>query len=239
MIPSLVVGAILLGSGPVHPVHLIPTHRGDDPAVRIWLNRNGRYRVGDRAKVQVQTRGDGYLIVLHVDPYNRLRVLFPLDPGDDNFVRGGKRIEIVGRGGRQAFTVEARSGRGTVYAAISPDPFHFDALVAGGQWDLRALDSVRISKDREADLNDVVRRIAQSDFDYDLFSYSVSQYVAYGYPYYPGYFGYPYYPGYLGYSYYPGYFGYPFYPGFGGPRVFVGLGFGHGFGGFGHHHFHH
>ena len=97
MIPSLVAGAILLSSSAVQLVHPILSRSDDDPAVRIWLNRNGRYRAGDRAKVQVQTRNDGYLIVLHVDPYNRLRVLFPLEPADDDFVRGGKRIEIVGR----------------------------------------------------------------------------------------------------------------------------------------------
>src|SRR5882724_11543170 len=96
----------------------------DDPAVRIWLSDDGRYQRGDRAKVQVKAREDGYLVVLNVAPDGRLRVLFPLDPSDDALIRGGKKYEILGRGGREAFTVDQR-GRGTVYAAISRDPFRF------------------------------------------------------------------------------------------------------------------
>src|SRR5882724_12629424 len=98
--------------------------RQDDPAIRIWLSDDGRYQRGDRAKVQVKAREDGYLLVLNVDPDGRLRVLFPLDPSDDALIRGGKKYEILGRGGREAFTVDQR-GRGTVYAAMSRDPFRF------------------------------------------------------------------------------------------------------------------
>ena len=62
-------------------------------------------------------------MVLHADPDGHLRVLFPLDPKDDNFVRGGRKYEIRGRGGRESFTADDRNGRGTVYAAVSHDPF--------------------------------------------------------------------------------------------------------------------
>ena len=73
---------------------------GDDPAIQIWINNDRRFLPGDRAKVQVRTREDGYLLVLHVDPDGHLRVLFPLDPRDDDFIRGGRKYEIRGRGGR-------------------------------------------------------------------------------------------------------------------------------------------
>ena len=62
---------------------------GDDPAIQIWISNDRRFLPGDRAKVQVRTRQDGYLLVFHVDPAGHLRVLFPIDPGDDSFVRGG------------------------------------------------------------------------------------------------------------------------------------------------------
>jgi len=210
MIPFLLLAATF--SGGVSAPPLPSTH--DDPSIRLWLSDDGRYRPGDRASVRVQTRDDGYLIVLHVDPERQVRVLFPLNPGDDNFVRGGKRYEIHGRGGREAFTVTGRSARGTVYAAVSRERFRLDRYAEGGQWNLAALDSVRISDDPEADLNAFVRDIAQGAFDYDLLGYGTYR-RAYAYV--------PYY----GYGY-----GYPFYPPF-ASGLFFGFGFDGGFRPFG------
>ena len=119
----------------------------DDPAIQIWISNDRRFLPGDRAKVQVRTREDGYLVVLHVDPNGHLRVLFPLDPGDDDFVRGGRKYEIRGRGGRESFTVDNDRGRGTVYAAVSHDPFKFDQFVLGDHWDYRNLAPQRLSSD--------------------------------------------------------------------------------------------
>ena len=91
----------------------------DDPAIQVWISSDRKFLPGEHAKVQVRTLEDGYLIVLHVDPDGHLRVLFPIDPKDDNFVRGGRKYEIRGRGGRESFTADDRTGRGTVYAAVS------------------------------------------------------------------------------------------------------------------------
>ena len=70
-------------------------------------------------------RDDGYVVVLHADANGRVRVLFPVDPGDDNFMKGGQDYEIRGRGDKDAFQVTS-TGAGTVYAAVSMDPMHFD-----------------------------------------------------------------------------------------------------------------
>ena len=188
--------------------------RQDDPAIRIWLSDDGRYQRGDRAKVQVKAREDGYLLVLNVDPDGRLRVLFPLEPSDDALIRGGKKYEIIGRGGREAFTVDQR-GRGTVYAAISRDPFRFESYVAGEHWDYAALDAVRISDKPESDLNQFVRKIARTDFDYDILGYDVYENVVYAGP--ATAYGY-------GPAFYPSYYG---GWGWGGTSLFIGLGFGH------------
>jgi hypothetical protein len=147
--------------------------QSDDPAIRIWLNEDGRFQRGDQAKVQVRSRDDGYLLVLHLDPDNRLRVLFPLDPRDDNFVRGGRKYQVLGRGERESFEVDVRSGRGTVYAAVSRDPYRWDRFVTGDHWDFRALNDVPLSRDVEADLTEFVREIASTDFDYDFADYDV------------------------------------------------------------------
>jgi hypothetical protein len=156
-----------------HPVARPAVAPSDDPAIRIWLNEDGRFQRGDRAEVQVRTRDDGYLLVLHLDPDNRLRVLFPLDPEDDNFVRGGKKYQILGRGERETFEVDIRSGRGTVYAAVSRDPYRWDRLVVGDHWDFRALNEVPLTRDVEADLTEFVRELATADFDYDYMDYDV------------------------------------------------------------------
>jgi hypothetical protein len=179
-----------------------------DPVVKLRLSDDGRYRAGDRAKVKVETTRDGYLWVLHVDADRHLRVLFPLNPGDDNFVRAGKTIELAGRGGRETFRVADRSGRGEVFAAFARDPFAFDRFTAGGVWDLRALDAALVSRDVEADFTDLARAASRDGFDYDLAGYEIGRHLAYGRPGWGGYYGYP----------------YPWYGPYGGTRIFLGFG---------------
>ena len=160
------------------PAKAVPA-AADDPPIRIWINEDGRFLRGDRAKVHVRAEEDGYLVVLQSDTEGHLRVLFPLDPTDDNFVRGGKKYEVEGRGGRDAFDVGDRSGRGTVYAAVSRAPFRFDEYVLSDHWDYRALEPQRFPKNAEPELTDLVRRMAQGSFDYDVLSYYVVESVAY------------------------------------------------------------
>jgi uncharacterized membrane protein YgcG len=186
---------------------------GDDPAIQLWINNDRTFLPGDHGKVQVRTRDDGYLLVLHVDPDGILRVLFPLDPKDDDFVRGGKKYEIRGRGGRESFTADSKSGRGTVYAAVSGSPFHFDQFVLGDHWDYRGLAPQRLPSDPEQDLNELVRRMADATFDYDILSYNVVERVVYADNYSTPYYGYDGYYGGCGYSYYgcgSSYFGSPY-----------------------------
>jgi hypothetical protein len=157
------------------------------------------------------------LLVFHVDPEGHLRVLFPLDPDRDNFVRGGKKYEIRGRGGRESFEIDNTTGKGTVYAAVSRDAFRFDGFVEGDHWDYRALAPSRLPNDPEQDLNELVRRVAQGDFDYDLLNYYVSDQVAYRSDYSP-YYGSSYYDGCYRFSC-SSYYGSPF-------NVSIGLFFG-------------
>ena len=184
MIAALLLPLLALGtSGPT----AVPNPGGDDPAIQVWISNDRRFLPGDRAKVQVRTREDGYLLVLHADPSGHLRVLFPLDPGDDDFVRGGRKYEIKGRGGRESFTVDNDRGQGTVYAAVSHDPFRFDQFVLGDHWDYRNLAPQRLSSDPEQDLNELVRRMVDNSFDYDVLTYEVLERVVYASEYAPGY----------------------------------------------------
>ena len=64
--------------------------------VTVQLNHD-QFTSGDHARVYVQSAQDGHLVVLHADPDGRIRVLFPLDPRDDDFIRGGRKFELRGR----------------------------------------------------------------------------------------------------------------------------------------------
>ena len=159
----------------------------DDPPIQIWISNDRRFLPGEEAKVEVRAEDDGYLLVLHVDPDGYLRVLFPLDPDKDNFVRGGKKYEVRGRGDRRAFEADAK-GRGTVYAAVSREPFRFETFVVGDHWDYRTLAPSRLSSNPEPELTELVRRMAQGDFDYDILGYEVVERASYAADYYPRYY---------------------------------------------------
>src|SRR3954467_8186035 len=94
-----------------------------DPPVHVWLNSDGTYDYGDRAKVYAKSAQDGYLLVLRSDGAGRVRVLFPLEPQDDQRITGGKKHELKGRGDREAFVAADSGGQGSVLAAISKTPF--------------------------------------------------------------------------------------------------------------------
>jgi hypothetical protein len=177
--------------------------------VRVELNHD-QYSSGDKARVYVRSEQDGYLVVLHADPDGRVRVLYPLDPSDDDFIRGGKKFEVRGRGNRDAFQIEGtEASGGVVVAAVSPDAFKFDEFVRNDHWDFRALGgpSSSVKDDPLANLVDIVQRMSGGDssgrFEYDqatyvVRSYRVADYDYYGYGYHPRYgirfgFGYPYY----------------------------------------------
>jgi hypothetical protein len=146
-----------------------------DPPIRITLNSDGYYERGDRAKVRLRVADDGYVVVLRVDADGRVRVLYPLDPGDDNFVRGGHDFELRGRGDRETFFVDDASGDGTVMGAWSARPFHFERYVRGDHWDYRVLaGNDQMKDDAESGLVDLVSDMASGEhFEYDVARYSV------------------------------------------------------------------
>ncbi|MBA2457508.1 MAG: DUF4384 domain-containing protein [Gemmatimonadales bacterium] len=161
------------------PVTGTRAQSNDDPPVQLWISNDRRFLPGDRARVHVRAEDDGYLVVLHADPDGHLRVMFPIDPEDDNFVRGGKKYEVHGRGGREAFSADAGAGRGTVYAAVSRAPFSFAGYVLGDHWDYRTLSPDRLPEDPETELTEIVRLMAGGSFDYDILSYDVIERVVY------------------------------------------------------------
>lgn len=182
--------------------------------VKVWLSRDRGLRRGERVRVYVRVETDGYLAVLHAEPDGRIRMVFPLDPSDDNFLRGGREYELEARAGREAFTVYEDEGVGTVIAVLSRDPFRFDELMRGDYWDYRNRDRWVVYEDAEADLVDLAQLIAVGSYEFDLVRYDIGYGVAYRRGYRPYRYGlYPYYD--------------PFYH---RSRFVFGIGFGHRFG---------
>jgi len=174
------ITALLLTSLAVAPVEATVVAQPQTP-VKVWLNKRGNLKQGDRVRVYARTEEDGYLLILHAEPDGRIRVLLPLDPFDDNYIRGGRDVELRGRGDREAFRVYEMEGYGTVYAAFSRDPFQADAFIRGDHWDYRLFDSWRLNEnlDPEAELTALVREMAGGGhFDYDLTQYYVGERVA-------------------------------------------------------------
>jgi hypothetical protein len=106
--------------------------RSGDPGVRVWVS-DTLYQVGAGARVYVQLREPGYLVVLHIDAMGRIRVLYPAAPGDQVVVPAAAPFEVAGTGDSITFRVETR-GRGTLLAARSPHPLPSSpcATVSGG-----------------------------------------------------------------------------------------------------------
>ncbi|MBI4420861.1 MAG: DUF4384 domain-containing protein [Gemmatimonadetes bacterium] len=153
----------------------VPKPTAPEPPVRVWLSEDGDFISGDRARVFAQAAEDGYLVVLHVDVDGRVRVLFPVDPADDQFVRGGKKYELKGRGDREAFVVEDTTGRGIIVAAFAKSRFAVEKFERNGHWDYRALSSDSVKVDPEAALLDLIREMQPTErFSYDLATYVVS-----------------------------------------------------------------
>jgi hypothetical protein len=147
----------------------------DDPPLRVWLNQDGNYAYPDRAKVYVKAADSGYLVVLRADADGRVRVLFPLDPGDNQRIDAGKKYELKGRGGREAFIADDTAGHGTVLAALSASPFQVDRFARDGHWDPGALSA---SRDQVDDAESVLRGLVeQMKPSGEKFAYAVATYL--------------------------------------------------------------
>ncbi len=171
MIATAIVPLLLTAAASVPPNP--PPPSGQDQAVQVRLDKGGDYYPGHDAQVDVRTEYDGFLLVLHVDPQGRLRVLFPLEPFDEAFVEGGKQYELVNRGGRGSFYVEDADGIGAVFAAHSDFPFHVNAFAKDHRWDYQAL-WIPPEVDVETALVDLVAKMSYDGwFEYDLVEYQV------------------------------------------------------------------
>ncbi len=153
----------------------------EPPAVSIWTNHGGVYRRAARVQVFFRTEVDAYVTVLRVDTNGRVRVLFPPEPGDSNFARGGETYAVPGSDSGDTFVVDDAPGEGYVFAVASQDPFAYDAFTEDDHWSVEAIASLsdgRIHGDPNASLRNLVQQImpeGYADYDTHLLPYDVEQ----------------------------------------------------------------
>ena len=171
-------------SGPsLAPVVAVRSDDGDRPRVSVWTDRgDDPYQTGGGARVFVRADRDAYVTIFRVDTDGRVRVLFPRDPWEDNFVRGGREFEVQSTRDDDAFSVDDYPGVGYIFAVASPDPFDYDAITSGDHWDYRVVADGRVRGDPYVALTDLAQRIVPEDdsnWDYDLVPYYVQQHYDY------------------------------------------------------------
>ncbi|HSD33277.1 MAG TPA: DUF4384 domain-containing protein [Gemmatimonadales bacterium] len=147
--------------------------RLDTPPVRVWLP-DSTPSVGDAAQVYVALRDTSHLVVLHVDPSGRIRVLFPRSPTASDLVPGGETFAVGGIEEGLTFRVPG-PGIGTILAvrASARTPFRFEGLATGSGWDYEhALLLQPTAGNPFAALLDIADRIANGEaYNYDLAGY--------------------------------------------------------------------
>jgi len=163
----------------------VPTPAVYRPRVELWTNRGDAavYTRGERVRVFFKLDRDAFVTVFRVDTDGRVRVLFPREPWDDNFARGGREFEVQGRSSDDAFSIDDYAGVGYLFAVASADAFTYDAIESGDHWDYRVIADGRVRGDPYVAMTDLAERIVPegyTDWDYDVITYNVEQH--YNYP---------------------------------------------------------
>ena len=165
------------------PLRVTPPWYVDRPRVEIWTGRGDDvYQRGDAARVFFQADRDAFVTVFRVDTDGRVRVLFPREPWEDTYVRGGREYEIETTSDGRAFRVDDYPGVGYVFAVIAADPFDYAGIVTNDHWDYRVIAEGRVRGDPYVALTDLAQRIvpeAYEDWDYDIIEYHVERHYDY------------------------------------------------------------
>src|SRR2546428_3376241 len=102
------------------------------PRVEAWTDRgDSPYASGQRVRVHFRADRDAFVTILRVDTDGRVRVLFPREPWEDNFARGGRDYEVLNGSDRAAFYIDDYPGEGYVFAVTAAHPLFYDALQSG------------------------------------------------------------------------------------------------------------
>jgi hypothetical protein len=144
---------------------------------------NAVYTRGDRVRLYFRLDQDAFVTIFRVDTDGRVRVLFPREPWEDNFARGGREFEVDGQQLRnEAFIIDDYPGVGYLFAVASADPFVYDGIESADHWDYRVIADGRVRGDPYVAMTDLAEKIVPegyADWDYDVVSYNVERHYDY------------------------------------------------------------
>ena len=155
------------------------------PRIELSTDRGDAavYTRGERVRVYFRLDQDAFVTIFRVDTDGRVRVLFPREPWEDNFARGGREFEVDGQQLRnEAFTIDDYPGVGYLFAVVAADPFVYDGIQTGDHWDYRVIADGRVRGDPYVAMTDLAQRIVPEgyvDWDYDVVSYNVERHYDY------------------------------------------------------------
>ncbi|MEE8573343.1 MAG: DUF4384 domain-containing protein, partial [Gemmatimonadota bacterium] len=110
------------------------------PQIAVRITERDYFQRYERVSVTVESSTDAYLTVFRVDTDGRIRVIYPRDPRDNNFVAAGHSYRIpnpYGQRGEHAFVVDDYPGVGYVFVVASHDPFNYQPYVRNDHWEWR------------------------------------------------------------------------------------------------------
>src|SRR2546421_560838 len=153
------------------------------PRVEVWTDRgDSPYTSGQAVRTHFRADRDAFVTILRVDTDGRVRVLFPREPWENNFARGGRDYEVQSGDERDAFYIDDYPGVGYLFAVAAADPFVYDGIQSKDHWDYRLIADGRVRGDPYVALTDLAQRIVPdgySDWDYDIAPYYVQQHYDY------------------------------------------------------------
>src|SRR6266566_7419011 len=172
-----------LATTPIGGPSIPPVSVESRPRVEVWTDRgDSPYTSGQGVRTHFRADRDAFVTILRVDTDGRVRVLFPREPWEDNFARGGRDYEVQGGDERDAFYIDDYPGVGYLFAVASADPFVYDGIRSRDHWDYRLIADGRVRGDPYVALTDLAQRIVPDgygDWDYDITPYYVQQHYDY------------------------------------------------------------
>lgn len=91
--------------------------------VRVYMdNQRDLFRPGEVSRVYVRPDQDAFVAVVHITPDGDIDFLWPNDPYDDGYMRGGGSYAVTSRGGVRGIRVGSGYGIGYVLAVASDEP---------------------------------------------------------------------------------------------------------------------
>ena len=88
--------------------------------VRVWTNKE-EYQIGEKIIFSVESKQNGYLTLLDVDPNGNINIIFPNKFHQENFIRAGETYSVPSKEYNFALDVRGPSGLERIKAIITLD----------------------------------------------------------------------------------------------------------------------